>query len=152
MEPPELAVRYFDPKTNCTVGIDGNPLDYRNDRVLIFATRNDAQRYCDVAIKRPPKTGCLLYDSSGALVSTYIDVRRAAELAEPPSRTRLFVKGFCLLAFGSALIGWDWSRRFTIMIGILAGIRLVIGRWLWCGVDCDINERKCPSCCISSFR
>jgi hypothetical protein len=122
----EFAVRYFDPRTNCTVGSDGQPLDHRNNRVLVFATRDDAERYCHAAIERTPKTGCLIYDSNGTLVSTHVDQRRAAELAKPPSRTRLLVKGLLLLMIGSALIWWDWNRRFTIMIGILLGIRMVV--------------------------
>ena len=56
----------------------------------------------------------------------HVHPKRVAELAEPPSRRSQLAKGLLLLVAGSGLVWWDWSRRWTIMVGILLGSRMLI--------------------------
>jgi hypothetical protein len=122
----EFAVRYFDPSNNCMVGVDGGPIGNANDRVLVFPSRDVAEQHCLQVINDRPAVGCLIYDSDGKFAGKHVNQARLAQLAEPPSNVRLLAKGILWLGIGSVLIWWDWSRRWTIMIGILVGIRLVI--------------------------
>jgi hypothetical protein len=129
----EFAVRYFDPKTNCVIGDDGKALAGYNDRVLVITSLADADLHCARVVEGQPSTGCLIYGASGVLVRAHVHPDRSAELAKPPSRSSHLVKGLLLLLGGTALMWWDWSRRWTIMIGVLLGSRMLIAAamFLW---------------------
>lgn len=122
----EFAVRYFDPKTNRVVGVDGTPASGHTDRVFIFSSIEAADAYCLAEIERRPAIGCLVHNDSAVIVRRHVHAERVAELARPPSRLSQILKGLLCLIGGGGLIWWDWSRRWTIMIGVLLGIRVVI--------------------------
>jgi hypothetical protein len=123
----EHLVYHFWPKTFVRCGPNGEALNEFNEVGYVFDDLVDAQRYCEWKVNENPKLGCLIYDNRWKIVDQVINAEYRKQLSRSNSPKRQLLWGTSFLISGCALIWIDARHSWILLIGFLAGARLVVG-------------------------
>lgn len=122
----QFGVIQFNAKTRIAVATDGRALASGSDDILIFRSLENAVAFSRTLVDKSPSLGCMIFNAREDLEQTIVNEEFDKKLRRPAGK-REVIFGILLMTGGILLILLDYHLNWFLMLGVIIGVRLLIG-------------------------